>query len=279
MGTAGSQAACWWVRHQGVSKEPLPLCMSPHVSVGVAREALGSGSVPSQRRTRSMARKQGGGVGRYRAAQWGHQVSSCSHRALLGPAGPQWGGGDSDPHRRFGRQPSPWQLVVSLIPGPLHLVCPVLECLHLASHQNRQLLDEGSPLPFTEGPPSTMGAQQILVGSCLAQSLPWPECRGHSGTRASIKETRPEGPGTEDRLDVSAGVSPIQAPVPLHSPVGQVTGTPPPDARFGHSHGCQGLCSAGGGCAGRASSAPALGHWPSSADALGPSPFTCNLPG
>lgn len=100
-GTAGSQAACWWVRHQGVSKEPLPLCMSPHVSVGVAREAQGSGSVPSQRRTRSMARKQGGGVGRYRAAQWGHQVSSCSHRALLGPAGPQWGGGDSDPSRQI----------------------------------------------------------------------------------------------------------------------------------------------------------------------------------
>lgn len=140
-GTSGCQAACWWAHHRGVSKEPLSVCMSPRVSVGVVREALGSGSVypsPQPKVDKEHGQEGRWGCWEVQGCPEGHQVSTCSHRTLesllgLGGEGGQQSltaaVGASPPQLPQGPSVGPWQLMLSSVPGPSHLVCPVLECL------------------------------------------------------------------------------------------------------------------------------------------------------
>lgn len=118
----------------------------------------------------------------------------------------------------------------------------------------------------------------------LAQILPRSDCPGHGGAKG-IRQTNGAGRdgGRGQAAHGPRNVTPCRPPPTQHSPVGQVTDTPPPAALRGHPRGCPGPCSADRGCAGPAGSPPAPAHWPFLAEAPGvhrrPGPFTSNLPG
>lgn len=120
-------------------------------------------------------------------------MSTCSHRTLESPLGLGGAGqqtlttalGASLHQLPQGQSVGLQQLMLLFIPGPSHLVCPVLERLPPASHQNVSCSARASCHIHRRilRAQTTGRAQQILVGFCLAQFLPWPGCWGHSGDK------------------------------------------------------------------------------------------------